>query len=134
MGAWGVGIYDNDDAADWVAELEDGGLAVVSAALSTIVDGDYVEAPEGARAVAAADVVARLRSGGGEESPYCEGVVAWVRANAQSPTTTIVDLALRALERVRGHDSELRELWDENAESLPEWLAVVAEVERRLRS
>ena len=69
MGAWGVGIYDNDDAADWVAELEDGGLAVVSAALSTIVDGDYVEAPEGARAVAAADVVARLRSGGGEESP-----------------------------------------------------------------
>ena len=30
------------------------------------------------RALPAADVVARLKSGGGEQSPYCEEVVRWV--------------------------------------------------------
>jgi hypothetical protein len=31
VGAWGVGIYDNDDAADWAGELPERGLDAVRA-------------------------------------------------------------------------------------------------------
>ena len=75
MGAWGVGIYENDDAADWSAEVGDRGLAAVEAALVAAGSAGDVESPDGSCALAAADVVARLTSGRGEESPYCEDIV-----------------------------------------------------------
>lgn len=131
MGAWGAGIYENDDAADWTAELTADGLAAVEAALNA-VDGDYVEAPEGAVALAAADVVARLAVGGGETSAYCEGVVAWVNANAAAPAPSLLALVIRAVERVRGDDSELAGLWAESPESFKEWTSVLSELDARL--
>ena len=33
MGAWGTAAFDNDDASDWVYELEKDGIAAVEAAL-----------------------------------------------------------------------------------------------------
>lgn len=131
MGAWGTGIYDNDDAADWAGELPERGLDAVRAALDGVFDSDYVESPDGACALAAADVVARLRSGGGEQSPYCEGVVSWVASNPGPPIDEFVDKAMRAVARVRGEDSELAELWSE-AGAKDDWLATISEVERRL--
>ena len=81
MGAWGYGIYDNDDAADWAHDLADGGLATLRQALSDSSSVDYLESPKGSAMIAAADVVARLKSGGGEQSPYAEAVVESVLAN-----------------------------------------------------
>lgn len=34
MGAWGAGPFENDDAADWKAELEREGAAALVSALS----------------------------------------------------------------------------------------------------
>ena len=132
MGAWGVGIYDNDDAADWAGELPERGLDAVRAALDVVLDADYVESPDGACALAAADVVARLKSGGGEQSPYCEHVVSWVASNSGPPTDELVDKALRGVARVRGEDSELTDLWAEAGAAHADWLASIAEIERRL--
>ena len=132
MGAWGPGIYENDDAADWSAEVAESGLGAVESALDAAIDAEYIEAPEGACALAAADVVARLVSGRGENSAYCEDIVAWVEANASAPPASLVAKARTALERVKGADSELAELWSEDAESLSQWAASVAEVESRL--
>jgi len=132
MGAWGPGIYENDDAADWSAEVAESGLSAVESALDAAIDAEYIEAPEGACALAAADVVARLVSGRGENSAYCEDIVAWVEANASAPPASLVAKAQTALERVKGADSELAELWAEDAESLTQWAASVAEVASRL--
>mgnify|MGYP000429154681 CR=1 FL=1 len=132
MGAWGPGIYENDDAADWSAEVAEFGLSAVEGALDAAIEADYIEALEGACALAAADVVARLVSGRGENSAYCEDIVAWVEANASAPPASLVAKARTALERVKGADSELAELWSEDAESLTQWAASVADVESRL--
>ena len=35
MGAWGTGAFDNDDASDWVYELEDGGIDASNRPLTT---------------------------------------------------------------------------------------------------
>jgi hypothetical protein len=132
VGAWGTGIYDNDDAADWSAEVAARGLAAVEDAIEAVLDADYVEASDGACALAAADVVARLVSGGGEDSPYCEGVTAWVAANPGSPPPELIARALRAVLRVGGDGSELVELWSENTAAVADWRATLADVERRL--
>ena len=133
MGAWGEGVYDNDDAADWTAELREDGLNAIASALDAVVDSEYVESPEGARGVAAADVVARLRSGGGEETAYSAAAIEWVRANPQSPSSAFVAGALLVIDRVRSaDDSELAELWAENPAGLQAWRATLLDVERRL--
>src|SRR5918996_298232 len=67
MGAWGAGIFDNDDAADWVYELEQAGddsvLAETLAAVANAGADAYVEAPDAAAALAAAAVVAAALTG-----------------------------------------------------------------------
>jgi hypothetical protein len=57
MGAWGYLPFENDDALDWLDELEGGGADVVRGALAKAASG-YVEVPEGSIAIAAADITA----------------------------------------------------------------------------
>jgi len=63
MAEWGPGIYENDDAMDWIYDLLDsGGLSRVKKALD-VVEQDGVDSAEAADcriALAAADLVAAL--------------------------------------------------------------------------
>jgi hypothetical protein len=62
MGAWGFGSFDNDDAADWIFELEESsGVTALVSAFKAIKPDRYLEAPECSVALAAAEVVAALR-------------------------------------------------------------------------
>ena len=61
MGAWGYLPFENDDALDWLEELEAGGADVVRSALAKAGDR-YVEATEGGVAIAAAEVTPRARA------------------------------------------------------------------------
>lgn len=61
MGTWGTGIFENDDAADWVYTLEaEGALAIDAAFNAAIADASegYLKAPVGSCALAAAEAVA----------------------------------------------------------------------------
>jgi hypothetical protein len=113
MGAWGTGPFENDDALDWVWELEEGGERVVRAALQAAVSakGTYdADTGVASNAVAAAEVVAALRGRPYNKVP--EEVEQWLSSAARPPQPDLLDLARRAVERVRS-DSELKECWDE---------------------
>lgn len=132
MGAWGSGVFENDDASDWVWELEDdtdGG--VLTDALRLVADApedEYVEAPESCNALAAAEIVATAHGRPGASLPT--EASAWITANSHLVDERMVALARSAVERV-GADSELKELWDEAAD--PSWATTVAELLARLR-
>lgn len=132
MGTWDTGIYDNDDAADWSAEVLARGLEAVEQAIDAVVDADYIESLDGACALAAADVVARLVSGRGVDSPYCEDIVTWVAAHREPPSPALVAKAARAVERVGGEDSELAGLWSDNDDDVGAWRATLDDVRQRL--
>ena len=133
MGAWGTGIYDNDDAADWAHGLDDGGLDLVRTALRAAHTDSYLEAPDGAAALAAADVIGRLKSGGGEQSPYAESVMNWVdRHEDDDEWIALLPAARAAVAAVLADSSELRELWAEDETNLADWLVVVTELQARL--
>ncbi len=107
MGAWGLGPFDNDDAADWVYTLEDEGLPAIESALD-LGDG-YVEAPAASEAVAAAAVVARAK---GVAVSTSEEVEAWLTSAGSVDVVTLAPHAAAALEQVL-EGSELAELHDE---------------------
>lgn len=65
MGAWGEGPFDNDDAADLLAELSAATSTemadVLQIAITRVLDTEgYLQAPDVSRAVAAAAIVAVL--------------------------------------------------------------------------
>ena len=63
MAEWGPGIYENDDAMDWIYDLLDsGGLGRVKRALDVVLQDDIedLEAGDCRIALAAADLVAAL--------------------------------------------------------------------------
>ncbi|WP_284991658.1 DUF4259 domain-containing protein [Arthrobacter sp. efr-133-TYG-120] len=114
-----------DEAMDWLDELEAGGSEVVRSAL-TNADGDYVEAPEASVAIAAAEVTSTSQGG----LPVT--VSSWVAAHDAELGPEDVELALQAVVRVAGEDSELAELWDDADE--PEWRESLEDLTERLRS
>ncbi len=130
MGAWGTGIFDNDEAADWGFALADRGMAYVRESLDVVKPG-YLDAGAGTAALAAAETVARLAGRGLEPSAYTEDVDAWVAEQSEPPTEELLELARSAVERVGGEGSELAELWEDVEKGDP-WRAELDDLLMRL--
>lgn len=130
MGAWGVGPFDNDDAGDWIWQLEEAeDLALVQGALEAAAhpDGDLESSPS-SEALAAAEVVAALAGHPALDLP--DEVQNWVSAHRATVSPDLRALALAAVERITS-DSELQELWAESDEG-GDWSKRVEELRGRL--
>ena len=132
MGAWGAGPFENDDAGDWVWELEDDtDGSVIAATLGVVVDtgaDEYLEAPDANNAVAAAEIVASAQ---GRRHPDLPSEArAWLDAHAGLIDRQLVTLARTAVTRV-AESSEARDLWDEAGDT--EWGPYIADLITRLR-
>ena len=114
MGAWGVGPFDNDDAADWVYDLEGAeDLRLVRAALDfAATDDGYLDVNVGGVAVAAATVLAVCA--GRIHADLPAPVTAWIAERDPSATPADIRLAAAAIDRVLGRRSELMDLWKES--------------------
>lgn len=125
MGTWDVGPFDNDTAADFAGDLDDAApaerLPMIRGALLRCADsGEYLDAPDAERAVAAAaPVVAQHPEG----PPACS-VYGPSEAVPRLPGELRL-LAVEALDRVVAPASELAELWGD-APSGPRWRRGVA--------
>jgi hypothetical protein len=122
MGAWDAGPFDNDTAADFAGDLDDVAehdrVAMICAVLMTAIETDgYLDLDDGAPAVAAAALVAS-RLPGGEQ----------LLSNNYGPEESIPDLppsviplAISAVDRVLGDNSELAALWAEGTQGPGRW-------------
>ncbi|MFF3253931.1 DUF4259 domain-containing protein [Actinacidiphila glaucinigra] len=120
MGTWDIGPFENDMAADFADVLDETAVGerekLVRVTLArTVQTQDYLESPEGAEAVAAAALVAAQCPGGEPISTNYgpdEALPAF--------TADLRTLAVEALDRVVGEESELAALWDETFDG-PKW-------------
>jgi len=134
MGAWGVGIFENDDACDYIASiLDQSDLTQIDAKLDQILNRKeaYLEAPEGSEGLAAAEIVARLKGNWGVRDAYTAELDKWVEVVGAVPTNEIVAKARGCVARVLREPSELLELWGEGGE-LEVWKATVLDLLERL--
>jgi hypothetical protein len=127
MGAWGAGVFENDEALDWLSDLvEKKDAQVIRDALS--LGGAPIEADEAINALAAAEVVAAMRGRTLADPP---DQLLEVVALGHDADPELVPAALVAVKRVR-EASELRELWEDVGAE--DWLAALADLEARLRA
>jgi hypothetical protein len=133
MGTWGFSSFDNDDATDWITELQgsEDATTIVKAlrAVTDLPADEYLEAPEATNAVAAAEVIACLKGARAVSLPT--DVEEWLDSHGSIRTEELVPLALQALDRVKS-ESELKELVDESDEA-EEWYSEIADLEGRLK-
>ncbi|WP_194813725.1 DUF4259 domain-containing protein [Nocardia sp. XZ_19_385] len=135
MGTWGTGAFDNDMAADWAGDLQDAAPVdrprLLRAALQAAVDNHhYLEHDEACAAIAAAAIVAALVPDGPPvAASYTPNF--FIEGGALELPDDTTELAVRALDRVFGEESEWHELWDE-AGSLDEALLALAPIRAAL--
>ena len=134
MGAWDSDNFGNDDAADWLSELLDGdSIEPIRQILADLLEqpsGEYLEAPECACALAAAEVVAAAQGKPAENLP--EDAFKWLEAHGREVAAMVelLEMARRAVGRIQ-ETSELKDLFDES-DSLEEWNQVQDSLKARL--
>jgi hypothetical protein len=129
-GAWGDGSFENDDALDWVGQCtQSTGTKVVSTALTAALKAQYLEAPEGSAAVAAAEVVAAAQGKANPSLP--KELRAWLERQPKTELAALSSLARQVLRKIRDPKaSELKQLWSEGKSN--RWESRIAELEARI--
>ncbi|MFI1188778.1 DUF4259 domain-containing protein [Streptomyces californicus] len=127
MGAWDIGHFDNDTAADFGGRVDDAEAAkkadVLRQVLTAVADtGPEHYVDEGEEAVAAAALVAAQCPGG---EPV---TTAYGPKDPLPPLPAdLRPLAVRALDRLTAPNAEPLDLWEEAGEDQA-WLAGIAEL------
>ena len=97
MGTWGMGTFEDDDALDWLHDLEEQGLPILERALSMQLP-EYLSAPDGQVLLAAAEVVAAMKGSPADDLP--DAIDDWLRGQHAGAAHRLAPLAGR---RVAGH-------------------------------
>ncbi|OIQ42700.1 MAG: hypothetical protein BM560_00515 [Roseobacter sp. MedPE-SWde] len=133
MGAWGVGIFEDDQSLDWLAgEYSSAGAKAVRATLfETVRTGpeDYLEAPKGIEARAAAEVVAAANGAGDAALEERHLAILLEHADSVRSDKELKKLSIKAVQRLSGENSEIEELWDGDEE----WKSAIAGLLERLK-
>jgi len=133
MGTWSKDSFGNDTACDWAYGLEDASdLNLVRETIQKVVDSgdEYIEAPDAEEAIAAVEVIARLKGNFGERNPYTKTTDNWVKAHPQQPPPDLVALGAQALDRILRSPSELLELW-QGSDEFEGWKSSVLDLRNR---
>ena len=132
MGAWGAGVFENDEALDWVAEFLDApSPSALHRAFQAVIKADSdLDADSCSAALAAAEVVAAAKGNTSADLP--DELRNWAAHNAPAATSTLIGEAVTAIDRI-GHASELRDLWGEGAE-MATWTLALDDLRVRLIS
>jgi hypothetical protein len=131
-GVWGYGTFDNDDALDWLSELEStSGTQLLEATVRQVdTRAKYVEAPTCSIALAAAEVIAAASGHAGKNLPT--EVTVWIKRVRPAVSAPLLAEARASVKMCRGpKNSELRELWQESKDEKL-WLEDTADLLARL--
>ena len=130
MGAWGAGVFENDDAMDFVFELtEADGWKLVRRTLRECLAEGFADASQSAMALAAAEAVAAAKGHPLKDLPT--EVASWVAQHREELPAGLEDRARETAEKILDdEESELRQLWAE--EDGAGWTAAIDDLINRL--
>ena len=141
MSIWGAGAEQNDDAADWLADLaEEPTVVALNDAFDEVLNlerDDYLEVTEGAIAIAAAGVVAQLVDPQADFTLLDEDAVLQLQAQhhklAKGAQRSLVKRALRCVSMVSDATrSELQQLVNEDTDIGQAWASGMQRLSLRL--
>jgi hypothetical protein len=130
MGAWGSGVFENDDAADFVGDVVEGNsLSPIKAAIDRVLEAGqgYLEAPDASHALAAAAILVRLKDNAAQVGKTTQALNEWIGRTKIDPPADLMEKAFRSIQRVLTEPSELLELWSESDE-FSDWKSLTENV------
>lgn len=132
MGAWGPGSFENNEASDWVADLEESsGIGMLKEALKTVEKNKYPEVPDCCVALAAAEVVAAAKGRPSRDFP--DSLREWLANHKDVAAIKALDkTTINVLNKVQ-LKSELKEQWEESDDWLA-WSKVLNDLQNRLKA
>ena len=138
MGAWGHGYFEDDSALDFMADVEESNhpKKVLHRAIQTALKADYLDADDGTAVIVAATYIDRQVNGTRFTPDNLDDPLQVDTFPEKYPEISLADLqpmAIEALQKVLGEESEIQELWAENEELYPTWRAGVEQLIRRLQ-
>lgn len=130
MGAWGAGVFENDDAMDFVFEISEAeGWKLVRRVLRECLEEGFTDASQSAMALAAAEAVAAAMGHPVKDLPT--EVASWVAQHREDLPAGLEDRARDAVEKIMDEEeSELRQLWADEDDSA--WKAALDDLINRL--
>lgn len=135
MAAWGKGPLENDDACDFADGVADGtDLSVLDRTLDKAAkaNGHYLEASDGAEALAAGEIIARLLGRPGDVTPRTAKIDGWIADRKLVPGAALIDKAQRAVLRVITDPSELMQLYIDS-DDYDGWESAVEDLAHRIK-
>ncbi|WP_145410715.1 DUF4259 domain-containing protein [Paenibacillus xylanexedens] len=134
MGAWGTGIFENDDVLDWKADLLDSDdIELIEETIEEVLEEEYIESDLASNALGAIEILAALQGKPGKEilniQSNTEDLYEWIDAH-KGKGKNLISKAKRAIKKIK-KDSELQELWEESGE-YSSWLNTLNDLESRL--
>lgn len=122
MGAWGMGVFDDDTSCDLIYEaIESDAESFVGRAIEN-KDSEYLEYDECHEIIVAGAIMDMLLN----KTSYAhntEEFDQWLQLQDPSKLTRFKNDIIECLNIVLSDKSELKELWEENEESYPKWKA-----------
>lgn len=134
MGAWAVDPFGNDEACDWVFELEEvEDLSAVEEAIASIISNscNAVNVSVASVALAAIAVLVRVKERPSEVIPGSDRIDVWINKLECEPDSALFVSALSVIDIILSDSSELRLLWEETGDYAA-WLLSVNELRMRL--
>lgn len=134
MGAWGTGNFENDDALDWVTELESAeDFSSLQEALNPITESEgYLEAPDCSNALAAAEVIAALMRQDLIDDSIPEEAREFIEKHRGDLPDELKSQAISSTQKII-EDSELKDLWAETDE-IDTWIKTQNQLLARLQN
>jgi hypothetical protein len=132
MDIWGTGPFENEAGAAFADEVVQDGEFALAEAFDVALDPetDFLAAEEGHRTLAAAEILAAVLDGD-TQNIVSARLRSWVQEADAVDLAPLRDVARDAVGRVVGPESELPDLWAENADA-DEWLGTVQTLQMRL--
>ena len=129
-GAWGVGSFDNNSAADWQYQLEHSvGSVALHSAFKSVQVGGYIEVDACSAAMAAIEVVAAIKMNSFEQLP--DRVREWAIFNSSVVNDSLIQNAKKSLAICTdSENSELAQLWLESSDK--DWTVYVSKLSSKL--
>ena len=137
MGAWGFKYYEDDDAYDFMDEIEESKSPkeLIEDALDTALKSDFIDSTEGNAVIVSATYIDRQTNGTRFSESGTGEILDVDTFPERNPNIDLSDLkenAVLALKKLLGEDSELNELWLENEEDYTSWRQGIEELIERL--
>lgn len=135
MGAWDYGIFDDDTAYEFEDAIKADSKYFFRTSFEMVQQG-YIDYTDAYAALVSAAFIDNLLNGTTFRTDTDEHDEANVnnfgKYNSGLKVDNLIPLAIKALKKVIGSKSELRELWEENDELYPKWKKNIEDLITRL--